>query len=149
MYNPNSNYALKQYHSVDVTSSVTDATPHRLIQMLLENSLARVLAAKGCMKRGEIGKRGENIGLAISIIGGLQNSLDLHNGGQIAENLNALYEYMGQRLFDANRNTDLGAIDEVIKLLTEIKSGWDAIPEDVINANVETLHKPANNQSGG
>jgi flagellar protein FliS len=80
------------------------------------------------MQRGNIAEKGANISWAISIIEGMRASLDLDAGGDIARNLNDLYDYMGRRLLEANMRNDAKALDEVMSLLREIKTGWDAIP---------------------
>ncbi len=58
---------------------------------------------------------------------GLRESLDQQNGGEIAANLDRLYEYMVARLVEANIGNDVALIDEVAGLLRNVKSGWDAI----------------------
>ncbi len=121
------NNALNQYKNVGIHSALEDASPHRLIQMLIDGALARIAAAIGDLKRNAPGPKGKNIGVAISIIGGLQNSLDLKNGGEIAANLNRLYDYMNCALLYANLNNDMGKLKEVHGLLTQIKDGWDNI----------------------
>lgn len=119
--------ALRQYSSVGVRSGVEDASPHRLIQMLLEGALARIAAAIGHLDRGDVAEKGRSIGLAISIIGGLQSSLDTDRGGDVAGNLDRLYEYMARRLLEANAKSDRGALEEVHRLLSEVKGAWDSI----------------------
>ncbi len=119
--------ALRQYSSVGVRSGVEDASPHRLIQMLLEGALARIAAAIGHLDRGDVAEKGRSIGLAISIIGGLQSSLDTGRGGDVAGNLDRLYEYMARRLLEANAKSDRGALEEVHRLLSEVKGAWDSI----------------------
>jgi flagellar protein FliS len=119
--------AMRQYKSVNTQVQAVDASPHRLIQMLLEGGLARLAQARGAMERGEVGKKGELIGQAISIIGGLREGLNLEEGGEIAVNLNNLYEYMAMRLLEANLHNDLTAMEEVSGLLRNVKVGWDAI----------------------
>lgn len=121
---------INQYIQVNAHSSTSDASPHRLIQMLLGGALDRIAVAKGHMIRGNIAEKGRYIGLVISIIEGLRISLDKPNGGEIAENLDDLYEYMTRRLAEANLKNDEGMLDEITKLLNEIKTGWDAIPEE-------------------
>jgi flagellar protein FliS len=124
----NASLAMNQYKEVRVQSSVMDATPHRLIQMLMEGVLEKIALAKGNILRKEIAQKGENIGKAITIVGGLQASLDKEKGGELAENLNSLYDYMAQRLLMANIQSDDAILDEVAGLMLEIKAGWDAIP---------------------
>lgn len=119
--------ALKQYHSVNIRAQVAEASPHRLIQMLMEGGLAKLAQARGAMERDQLAVKGELIGHAISIIGGLREGLDLAQGGEVAGNLDSLYEYMISRLLEANRVGNLDMLDEVSGMLREIKSSWDAI----------------------
>jgi len=106
---------------------VMDASPHRLIQMLLDGAMSRILSAKASLKQKNIAKKGEQIGNAISIIEGLRASLDFKVGGELSENLDALYEYIAGILLQANIQDDVALLDEAGKLLSEIKMGWDAI----------------------
>ena len=118
-------YAVNSYRSGAV-AEIEEASPHRLIQMLYEGGLQRIAVAKGAIQRKEIQLKGESIGRAIAIIGGLRSSLDLSQG-EMATNLDNLYEYMERRLLEANLKNDEGILDEVSGLLREIKSAWDAI----------------------
>lgn len=120
-------YAMKQYQTVNVNAQVTEADPHRLIQMLLEGGLQRIAQARGAMEYGNIALKGELIGKAMGIIGGLREAVDTDKGGEIAVNLDNLYAFMQQRLSQANLNNDPAMLDEVAKLLREIKEGWDGI----------------------
>lgn len=119
--------AMQQYQSVGAQSAVTDADPHRLIQLLLQGALDRIAAAKGHMQRGEVGPKGESVGKAINIVGGLRGSLNREAGGEIAGNLESLYDYVELRLLEGNVKDDPAALDEAARLLGEIKSAWDAI----------------------
>lgn len=121
--------AMKQYQTVNVNAQVTEASPHRLIQMLFEGGLQRVAQAKGAMEYGNIQLKGELIGKAIGIIGGLRDGLDAKKGGELAGNLDALYAYMVQRLSLANLKNDPAMLDEVSSLLREVKEGWDSIAQ--------------------
>ncbi len=115
------------YAKVGVQSALEDASPHRLIQMLLDGTLARIAAAKGAVERQDIPEKGRLIGKCMDLVIGLRNCLDLDNGGELAESLDALYEYMLGRLLEANRLNDAGILQEVADLLNEIKEGWDGI----------------------
>ncbi|HIO14714.1 MAG TPA: flagellar protein FliS, partial [Chromatiales bacterium] len=68
---------------------------------------------------------------AVSIINGLRMSLDKTQGGEIAQNLDDLYDYMSRRLMEVSRDNDLAKLDEVTSLILEVKSAWDAIPGTV------------------
>ncbi len=127
--NPNASKAMQQYAQVGTRTGIEDATPHRLVQMLMEGALDRIAAAKGHMSRGETARKGEYIGLAISIIDGLRAALDREAGGEIAQNLEGLYDYMCRRLLEANLNNDVGILDEVGRLMGAIKTAWDAIAD--------------------
>ncbi len=119
--------AMRQYQQVKTDAGMEDASPHRLVQMLLEGALERIAAARGHMLRGETARRGEQIGKAIGIIGGLREGLDEEVGGDMVRNLDALYSYMERRLVQANLSSDPALLDEIAGLLREIKSAWDTI----------------------
>jgi flagellar protein FliS len=129
----NARLAMNQYKQVGVHSAVMDATPHRLVQMLMEGVLEKVALAKGNIARKEIAKKGENISKAITIVGGLHASLNKEVGGELSENLGSLYDYMTRRLVMANIRNDEGILDEIANLMLEVKAGWDVIPDILKN----------------
>lgn len=134
--NPRS--ALQQYTKSAVQSEVMYATPYRLVQMLMEGALDKIAAAKGQIEHQDLSGKNRNITWAVSIINGLRAALDMKAGGVIADNLNNLYDYMARRLMQANLENDARMLDEVARLLGQIKSGWDAIPEGVRNLRPAT-----------
>jgi flagellar secretion chaperone FliS len=121
--------SLNAYRAVGAHSQVAAADSRQLIAVMFETALTRLATARGCMERGEVAAKGENIGKAIGIIGGLNESLDLQQGGQIANNLRELYDYSCRRLTEANLRNDTQGLDEISSLLREIKSAWDALPQ--------------------
>lgn len=123
--------AAQNYSSVKVQSSVEDASPHRLIQMLFEGALERIAQAKGAMERKDVVRKGELINKAIQILGGLTGSLNDKEGGELAANLNDVYDYIIRRLVQANYENDPAQLDECGRLLGELKSAWDTIAEEV------------------
>lgn len=121
-------HAVNAYSQVGVESNIADAGPHKLILMLFEGAIKAVAKARLAMTKGEIAPKCEAITKAIAIIQeGLQLSLDVKAGGKLAENLNGLYEYMIHRLVLANLNNQVETLDEVGKLLVELKNAWAAI----------------------
>lgn len=127
----NSYSAVNSYASVKVHSGVESASPHRLIQMLFEGALERIAQAKGAMAQNQTARKGELIGKAVNIVGGLQGSLNDKDGGMLAANLDSLYDYIIRRLTQANYENKIEYLDECGKLLAEIKTAWDAIGNNV------------------
>lgn len=127
--------ALSSYGKVAVQSEGEYASPHRLVQMLMEGVLDKVATAKGCIQRQDLAGKSEQITWATSILNGLRASIDLKKGGEIAANLEDLYSYMLQRLVDANVENAVEPLEEVADLMSEIKGAWDAMPEETRNAS--------------
>lgn len=122
---------VSQYGKVAVGTETSFASPHRLIQMLMEGALDKIAFARGQIERKDYGEKGRNITWAISIIQGLSESLDMESGGEIAANLEGLYDYMVRCLTIANKDNDIAKLDEVASLLKEVKQAWDAMPGDM------------------
>jgi len=122
--------ALRQYKNVDLKATVATASPHKLIQMLFEGALDALAQSKGAIERSDLELRTKQLNKASSIVLGLQDSLDTEKGGEIAENLNALYDYILRALMEANRNNDAEKVQEAMNLLVEVKIGWDQMPSE-------------------
>ena len=134
----NANVAMQQYRQNHVQGGIDGASPHRLVQMLMEGALEKILAAKGFMANKDIAKKGEQISWAISIIDSLRSCLNVEVGGEFARNLLELYNYMEHRLLEANIKDDPALLDEVGQLMVQVKSGWDAIPQQHHNTTSES-----------
>lgn len=131
----NASTALGAYKATKTNVLIDDASPHKLIAMLLDGALERVSMATGALERGDIAVTGECIGKAISIVDNLRVSLDLEKGGELAQNLSALYDYMTRRLLEANAVKDASMLAEVSSLLKEIRLAWDQVPADLHHAS--------------
>jgi flagellar protein FliS len=122
------------YAKVGVETGVAAATPHKLIVMLYDGALAAITSALQHMNAGNIPEKGLAISKAIMIIdSGLRASLNKEVGGQIAASLDSLYEYMSKRLFTANLKNEPEALEEVHKLLSDIRDAWLAIGSSADN----------------
>jgi len=119
--------ALRQYQKVNGVAQTSEASPHRLVQMLMQGGLDRLAQAKGAIARKDVAQKGILLGKAIDIIGGLREGLDLENHADSLAELDSLYTYMSRRLLEANHKSDPAIIDEVARLLITVKEGWDAI----------------------
>ena len=122
--------SINQYRKVQSQSAITDASPHMLISMLFRGALDNIAVARGAIERGQAALKGEKIGRAIDIIDNLRSSLDMSVGGDVAQNLKDLYDYMEGRLLTANMEDSAEALEEVASLLGEIAQGWNAMPEE-------------------
>jgi flagellar protein FliS len=124
----NARNAISAYQKVGLDAAVEVADPHRLILLLFAGAQAAIGNARTAMQQNQIAARGEAISKAIDIIGnGLKVSLDLEQGGELAERLDALYDYLVLRLLRANMDNDSRALDEVAALLEEIHGAWREI----------------------
>lgn len=116
------------YQQVGLETAVQEADPYRLILMLFEGASTACSVAHIAMKAGNIPEKGAAISKAINIIdNGLRASLDPEQGGPLAEQLGALYNYICQRLLWSNLKNDLSALEEAQRLLEEIHSAWRQI----------------------
>ena len=120
--------AINTYTSVGVETGVQAADAHKLVLMLYEGALLALVEAKRHMAQGAIAAKGQALSKAIMIIdGGLKASLDVNAGGELGERLSALYDYMGERLLQANLHNRPELIDEVTRLLSELRGAWEQI----------------------
>ena len=130
-YQQNAFSAVDEYARLGLRTNIETASPHRLILLLLDGALDKIRAARLALQRGNVAAKGSNIGWAMSIIDGLRASLNLEQGGQLAANLDSLYDYMTRTLLEANLHNDLARLDEVERLMQEIRAGWKGIEAEV------------------
>jgi len=120
------------YKQIDLESEVKGADPHRLIILLFDGAESAMHQALACLEANDIPGRSNALMKAIDIIlSGLSASLNVEEGGDLAQNLQALYEYMVSRLIHANVHQDPHAIREVQKLLGEISGAWREMGENL------------------
>lgn len=128
MYTPVSSRAASAYRQVGVQSGVDGASPHMLIKMLFDGLIQSLNAARGAMQRGEISEKGRQLGKAVRILEeGLKGGLNPVQGGEIARNLSALYDYCVNRLTLANMRNDIALVEEVVHLITPVAQSWNEI----------------------
>ncbi len=117
----------QQYRSMSAQGNLAEASPHQVVQVMLDATLSRVAEASGHLERGEVAAKGEKIGKALAIIEALMLGLDKERGGELAQNLERLYDYASRTLLKANLENRSDLLKEVTSLLREIKLGWDGI----------------------
>jgi len=120
--------AAQAYSSVGVESGAMSASPHGLVLMLYEGALLAIAAARTHMQLNQQVEKSKAISKAVAIVSdGLMASLDLKAGGEIAESLMALYQYMIERLTEANARNQPQPLEEVGRLLAELNDAWQSI----------------------
>jgi flagellar protein FliS len=125
---------LSQYRDVGVAGDIANASPHRLVSLLLRGARDRIQLAALAIGRNDIARKANAINRAYGIIEGLRMTLDRDRGGEVATGLDEIYRYSGQRLVEANANNDTGQLREVDGLLQEIETAWLEIPAAAQNS---------------
>lgn len=116
------------YANVGLQTGVASASPEKLISMLFDGARAAIGRAKQALERGDIPARGKAISQAIDIVSnGLKAALNLEVGGEVAQNLYELYDYIERCLLEANLHADASKLDLCDKLLSDIGSAWNEI----------------------
>ena len=118
---------LNQYRTVGAAGNLADASPHQVVKVMLDALLSRIAEASGHIERGESQAKGEKIGKALGLIEALTLGLDKERGGELAANLERLYDYASRTLLKAQLENRTDLLKEVSALLREIKLGWDGI----------------------
>jgi len=125
------NSSLAAYHTVSVHGGIANADPHRLVQMVMDAMAERLNTARGCIERGETARKAKLLHSCVTLVAELRGSLNLAEGGELAQNLNNLYDYMARRLLLANVQNDANMVSEISGLLNEVRGAWIAIGPEV------------------
>lgn len=129
--------ALQQYQRVNAQTSIVDADPHRLIQLLYQGALERINMARARIQARDFEGKNRLINGTVDIIAGLRGFLDFEKGGELATKLESLYDYVERVLVQANMRNDLTCLDEAASIINQIKSGWDGIRDQVVRTGEE------------
>ena len=120
-------YGAKSYKQ----TSIKTATPEQVLLMLYEAAIKASKLAKQAIEKKAIAEKGKQIGKVHDIVMELRNTLDHTKGPEVAQQLEALYEFCISQLFKANINNDMAALENVTKVLTTLYEGWVAAVDEV------------------
>ena len=135
MFTPSAYRASSAYKRVGIDTAVPGADAHRLVQMLFDELLQSISAARGSMQRREIPEKCALISKALRIVDeGLRASLNAEQGGELAGNLDSLYRYCAHKLMLANARNDEALLIEVRELLEPVAQAWRAISPGALAA---------------
>jgi len=132
---------IQQYANNYVETAVSEASPHKLIQMLYDGAIKNMNLAKVFMEQKNFEKKSEHINKALAILASLRGNLDIENGGDVSENLDALYGYCYQRLFQSSSKNSVEILDEVIGHIQSLSETWQLMPDNIKNASKEQLDR--------
>ena len=118
------NNPIKTYNSV---ADGQDLTPYQAVELLLDGALESISTALIAQKENNAAQRGEAVGTTLTIIGLLQDSLDKSLGGELAENLDGLYDYMTRRLAGVAVDKTTHTLEEVQNIVLQLREGWAQI----------------------
>ncbi|WP_032115327.1 flagellar export chaperone FliS [Candidatus Arsenophonus nilaparvatae] len=132
----NTSAAETLYTQVDIESQVLNASPYQLVKILFDGALSALKRAVIYIEQNNIQQKSRAISKAIAIINeGLNSGVDLEHGGEIAENISLLYDYMIRQLLYANLYNDVDRIQQVIKLLTDSADTWAQLNDPATQSN--------------
>ncbi len=121
---------VKQYANNYIETAVSEATPHKLVEMLYDGAIKNMNLAKVFIEHKNLEKKSEHINKALSIINALRTAVDIEKGGEVASNLYDLYDYCYRRLFTASVKNDAALVDEVLEHIVSVSQAWKEMPDN-------------------
>ena len=116
--------AFQAYKEMGTSTAIMDATPHQLTALLFKALLDKLAIAEGAISRGDVPARCDAISKATNIVMELKSTLDLENGGDVANELDRLYEFSVSELLDANSQKSIDKIRSVRAVISQINEAW-------------------------
>lgn len=117
----------QQQYNKYLETQVKTASPIQLVCMLYDGAIKFSNLALMGIKERNIEKKTVNIIKTEKIINELRISLNFDKGGEIAANLDKLYDFIYTYLMDANTNDDAAKLEHVIKMLAALRESWNSI----------------------
>lgn len=112
------------YRQTEITVKAANASPQQLVVMLMDGLMDELDRAEGHMQAKNYVRKGDAIKKSMRILSGLSVALDLEQGGNLAIHLKQLYQFCGKRLMKASIRNDVAELQQVRKILSEIREGW-------------------------
>jgi flagellar protein FliS len=123
--------ALSQYGKIKNDTQTSYASPHQLMLMLFDGAIEAMSFTIGAIENTNFELRSKQSTRSITIINGMRECLDMETGGELADNLYSLYQYMAQELFRASFKNDVDTIKNIQTMLKDIRGSWEKIPLDM------------------
>lgn len=113
----------------DREAEVENATPHRLIQILMESLNGYLAAGFGALERKDMPAATQSLVRAQAIVTELRTCIDFEKGGPAMQTLDSVYDFMGRHIALARASSEPATVHEVIEAFRPIKEAWDALVE--------------------
>ena len=123
--------ALAQYGQIKNDTQTTYASPHQLMLMLFDGAIEAMSFTIGAIENNNFELRSKQNSRSITIINGMRECLDMETGGELADNLYSLYQYMTKELFKASYKNEVDTIKNIQTMLKDIRGSWEKIPLDM------------------
>jgi flagellar protein FliS len=131
------------YREMGAATAIEGATPHKLVSLLYAQLVDEIARARGALARKEFATKAQAVAKAVRIVEeGLKAPLDLQRGGELARNLDDLYEYLARRLTLGNVRSDDAVLAECGRLAQTMRESWDAIAPQVEPARDPSPARP-------
>lgn len=112
------------YKRNDIESKVASASPAELILMMIDGFTDELDRVEGHLQQKDYERKSNSIGKCLDILAGLETMLDKENGGELAQNLSNLYDFMQRRLFEISLKNDESGLDDLRQIMSELREGW-------------------------
>ena len=123
--------ALAKYGQIKNDAQTTYASPHQLMLMLFDGAIEAMSFTIGAIQNENFELRSKQNTRSITIINGMRECLDMETGGELANNLYSLYQYMTKELFRASFKNDADTVQNIQSMLKDIRGSWEKIPLDM------------------
>ncbi len=131
----------QQYASNYVETAVSEASPHKLVEMLYEGVLKNLNLTKVYIEQKNYEKKAEHVNKALAIISSLRSGVDIGKGAEVAENLYALYDYCYRRTLESSAKNNIEVVNEVIEHFKSLNDAWKQMPEEIKRVSKEQINK--------
>jgi flagellar protein FliS len=121
--------AYQSYHSVNLGALAAQASPVQLVLLLTDGLLEELARAQAHIAARRFELKARSLQRCVDILNGLTTALDFEAGGELSKNLGRLYTYCAGRLYEAGYKLDPAIIEEVVRLMTTLRSGWQAFQD--------------------
>jgi flagellar protein FliS len=133
------NKFVQQYANNYVETAVTEASPHKLVEMLYDGAVKNLTLTKVFIEQKNYEKKSEASNKALAILNTLKAGVEFDKGGEVAVNLYALYDYCYRRTLEASAKNDPSIVEEVLEHIKELREAWMQMPEGIKRASKDQL----------